>query len=118
MGKKRKAWWIAGAVGIALIFFASRCQSEPMRRVYDYSPSSSRPIFLADPTRRIQRIDVRESGGVTVFDGPTDSTGATSGSTAYENGGTIEFADGSSEHFAKIEWGYDGTGGSWVHTDC
>lgn len=72
---------------------------------------------MADPTKLIQRIDVPEKGGVGVGDGPTDSTGATSGSNTYESGGTIEFADGSSKRFAKIEWSYDGKGGVWVQTD-
>ena len=89
----------------------------PMKRVYEYSSSSPRPVFVADPTRLILRIDVPERGGIGIGDGTTESTGATPSTTTYESGGTIEFSDGSSKHFSKIEWENDGSGGHSVRTD-
>ena len=100
-----------------LVFVVLGCQSEPTKRVYEYHPSEPRPIFISDPKRLVQWIDVPDTGGGIVIDGPEVSPGSYSGGFIYTKGGTIGFADGSTERFAQIKLSYDGRGGHYVQTD-
>jgi hypothetical protein len=111
MKSLQRLWWIVGVTCVLGVGCSSRI-SGPVRRVYEFSASSPRPVFTANPAKLVQWIDVPEKGGGIVGDGPGGS-----GSFTYTSGGTVGFADGSSEHFSRLALSYDGAGGESIATD-
>ena len=68
-----------------------------LTRAYEAKPGST-ATFTADPSRAIAWVDLDESGGLGVGDGPDGSW-----STDCPRGGIVGFADGSTAGLSHIE---------------
>lgn len=89
---------VASPVGKAIVKRAQdRVGLAKLSRAYEAKPGST-ATFASDPSRMIAWVDLDESGGLVIGDGPDGSW-----STDCPRGGIVGFADGSTAGFPHLE---------------
>jgi hypothetical protein len=75
------------------------------KRIFQFRPGGTRPVFTSDPSRQVEYVDVMQGGGLGVGDGPGETW-----TTDYHSGGIIGFADGSAVSVSQLSLRGDKTG--------